>query len=782
MTTRISSQEIQCLLEYFKQCIQQEDMLQKSFERSAEGKNFFPLMIQNECFFYSQHTSIGIQKSEWLNYCHQQHSSDQQKKPLSYGYPVCIDSDGRISPIFFTEVTLREEGTTFLCTRTSEAVELNTNVLAAFGFEPEEIKKIREDIGSEKHIPQKLKRLLEILPHPASLTSQLEPWNTNTIAKPCILNTVILYFDEQSIITRALLAELQKLKTTKFSKIKKSALPIFFHYPPRKKRSNNCKDILEVFPMNPSQEQSVHNALTKPLTVITGPPGTGKSQVVLNIIANAVYQNKTVLFASKNNKAVDVVVEKLNRILPYPLIMRMGAKNHRTNAKQTLQNLLSQIPFSVDKHTLVEKISTLQDIIKQVNNHSNNHKQGIQKQIFFFSRHHKKQAKQQKTIETLGPLQNQTKYDEAEAQKQKVKLSRQILEQYWLEKINTMQPVLRYRISRYLDVSEQLDRNVKNYRLRKQLDMDQKNELEEILAGLPVWVVTNLSVKNSLPFKSGLFDLVIIDEASQCDIASALPLLLRAKQAVVIGDPKQLRHISLLKQSQEESIATACNIKHRFQKYSYSQLSLYDLAEQTVICLGEEPLLLNMHYRSHHDIIGFSNKYFYEGKLHVATNEQNLVSEPSLPQGIIWHNVQGKTMPTKSPYCPEEVTYVVDLLKQLHIAEKKQVSFGVVTLFRMQMESIIEKIKTTENLQDLNLTVGTAHRFQGDEKDVIIFSLGVSEGVRSSTLRWIETTTQLLNVGITRAKSLVIIVGDKHTCSISKGVLHDLAEYVTRQK
>ena len=65
----------------------------------------------------------------------------------------------------------------------------------------------------------------------------------------------------------------------------------------------------------------------------------------------------------------------------------------------------------------------------------------------------------------------------------------------------------------------------------------------------PCWAVTSLAARGRVPFTAGHFDLVVIDEASQCDIASALPLLFRAKRSVIIGDPQQLRHITALTRS-----------------------------------------------------------------------------------------------------------------------------------------------------------------------------------------------------------------------------------------
>ncbi len=80
---------------------------------------------------------------------------------------------------------------------------------------------------------------------------------------------------------------------------------------------------------------------------------------------------------------------------------------------------------------------------------------------------------------------------------------------------------------------------------------------------------------------------------------------------------------------------------------------------------------------------------------------------------------------------------------------------GIVTLFRAQTEMITEKLNTFQDVFETNITIGTAHRFQGDEKDIIVFSPAVSEGVKPGTLHWIQTTNQLLNVAVTQSTKFV---------------------------
>ena len=311
---------------------------------------------------------------------------------------------------------------------------------------------------------------------------------------------------------------------------------------------------------------------------------------------------------------------------------------------------------------------------------------------------------------------------------------------------------------------------------------EQESEIQELLSFLPIWVVTNLSAKNSLPLKENLFDLLIIDEASQCDIASALPLFYRAKQVVIIGDPKQLKHISLLRETDDKKIASENKVSSLYLDYAYSKNSLYDIAERNIKSNNKSPILLNQHYRSYRDIISFSNKYFYEKKLNIMTDESKLISDKVHPRGIKWIDVRGKTIQTKSPYNKEEAIEIINILKSFNKSKLNKISFGIVTLFRAQMELIVDMIKRTTELKNMDITVGTTHRFQGDEKDIIIFSPAIAQGMKTTTLNWIHTTTQLLNVAITRARSVLIIVGDKKKCNDAGGFLKSLLEHAESNK
>ena len=123
---------------------------------------------------------------------------------------------------------------------------------------------------------------------------------------------------------------------------------------------------------------------------------------------------------------------------------------------------------------------------------------------------------------------------------------------------------------------------------------------------LPCWAVTSLSARGKLPFTAGYYDQVVFDEASQCDIASALPLLYRAKSAVIIGDPQQLSHISRIQKRQDQQLLDRFDLVVEFVQWAYSSNSLFEMAR--AYAASEDIVDLRDHHRSHADIINFSNQ------------------------------------------------------------------------------------------------------------------------------------------------------------------------------
>jgi DNA polymerase III delta prime subunit len=885
MPKQMSGKTFSNLLSYYIACLEQEDIMSVTFKISSEGTAFLSTLFQTELLFHANNKQVMAKNTEGVKKFFQTSLLQQKNKTLFYGYPVVIGPEGTLSPLFFIELQYEQKDDVVALTNLSAQKRLNHYILSKNNFSAEEIMNIQQEI-EEEEFSNALASICKILNFCSTdCTSALDEKPFKRTITPKLINKAIIYYGEQTDITHNLIVELSQLKKKPVDDLASSSLLLLLagEYQPDT-TSQNDKPLLEIFSLNSVQEYAVLHSLRNSLTVITGPPGTGKSQVVLNIIANAVYQNKTVLFASKNNKAVDVVTDKFNTVLPYKLLVRMGHQAHRRNAKSELEHLIKQHIQKISPKeknlndllnvasqiqslrnqicsltTLNESLENIQDILDSLHEMlpddlpSLAHHLCLEKiDVFileedlkrFFGkpgilrklkreRYKRKQGqcfrkyyetlpsalktylqnmisnkkttmdlalqwililkKEELAINELHKIKNtlltippyiELKGQLAVVYDQYIAISRSLFQQHWVNKFAETDAKDRQHILTYFSTSERLESWKDDRNIFRQLSSHRIQTLQKILKFLPAWVVTNLSVKQSIPLKNNLFDILIIDEASQCDITSALPLFYRAKHAVIIGDPCQLKHISLLTENQDRSLATTYHIpKELFTDLSYTKHSLYDLGEQITQAHDEKPVLLNEHYRCHPDIVSFSNEYYYGRKLTIATDEKRLLQHPSFHTRILWHHVKGKTVHAKSPYNEEEAEKVVEeILRILELVSSLHASIGVVTLFRAQTEMITEKLNRFQDILQTDITIGTAHRFQGDEKDVIIFSPAVSEGVKAGTLHWIQTTNQLLNVAVTRARSLFIIVGDQDVCRQTIGPLKDLSDYVEMTK
>ncbi len=298
---------------------------------------------------------------------------------------------------------------------------------------------------------------------------------------------------------------------------------------------------------------------------------------------------------------------------------------------------------------------------------------------------------------------------------------------------------------------------------------------------IPAWCVTNLSAGSSLPLEPNLFDLLIVDEASQCDIASALPLLYRSTRAVIIGDPKQLQHITNFEGGRDEELQTAHALGIEGSEFAFSKNSLFDKFDRRRD-IGAH-ILLRDHYRSHSQIVNFSNQEWYGGTLRVSTDYGRLKAPPDGKCGIRWTDVSGTATrpPGGSVFIQSEVEKVVELLTDLLMNQGFDGTVGVVTPFRPQATIVCERIAkriSRDVRKQVELIVDTAHGFQGDERDIILFSPCVSLDLPHGAHKFLKETANLFNVAITRARSLLHVVGDRDACANS-GIPHieRFAEY-----
>lgn len=156
-----------------------------------------------------------------------------------------------------------------------------------------------------------------------------------------IYNRGVLVVTESPPYTRGLETELRQLADIPPDQYGNTALGAWVTGSQTVPAPATDPGLLEVVPLNPEQRRAVLHGLSNPLTVVTGPPGTGKSQVVISLLANAAWRGQTALLASKNNKAVDVVVERTNGLSARPLLIRLGRDEHQQQLGIYIASLLA---------------------------------------------------------------------------------------------------------------------------------------------------------------------------------------------------------------------------------------------------------------------------------------------------------------------------------------------------------------------------------------------------------------------------------------------------------
>jgi very-short-patch-repair endonuclease/GTP cyclohydrolase I len=297
------------------------------------------------------------------------------------------------------------------------------------------------------------------------------------------------------------------------------------------------------------------------------------------------------------------------------------------------------------------------------------------------------------------------------------------------------------------------------------------------LSSVPVWTTTALSPQ-SVPMEPEIFDLLVIDEASQCTLTNILPLIYRAKRLAIIGDPNQLPAIPNISMGKELSLASKHGVSKWLDLLGHNSNNIYQIGVNCLPRGRAEIISLIEHYRSHPLIIGFSNHYIYQKRLKL---KKELLNEEliSIKSGVFGRNVSGvciRGSAGKSWINHKEIKAVCELIQDLQSNDElSQLSIGVVSPFAAQVKGIKDKL----NELSLNneITVGTAHTFQGDERDIIIFSPVIARGIEKGAMNF-ANSPNLINVALTRARGALFIIGDFTYCKSNDGIIGNFMKYV----
>lgn len=552
-------------------------------------------------------------------------------------------------------------------------------------------------------------------------------------------------------------------------------------------RNQSAETLIYPFGCNESQKLAVETAFANGITIVEGPPGTGKTQTILNIIANLIVQNKTVAIVSNNNSAVFNVREKLQK---YGYGMVVASLGNSDNIQSFFDNLKTQEideTLELPQERLIEAksvVKNLDSILTQCFQYRNKLatlKTQLSDTELEFS-HIKSEQPISESLKSELDKKFYRKWSCNKALKLKDKLSgidltkklpiidklRFVL-QYGLFDMSTIH-TYREEFNVYLNhkfyelyidklqeeiasiekwlFSNNEDSNLKQFvdtskeifnallfKKYKELKSesftagDYRHRFNDFVKYYPVILSSTLSLKTCISDEY-LFDYLIIDESSQVDIIKSAVCFSCCRNVVIVGDSMQLSHI--IDPKSKEIAEQLKKIHHIAPAYDYVEQNILN----SLKCLygnNIQSVLLKEHYRCHPTIIGFCNKKYYNNNLVIMTSGDNH------PFRIIETNISGG----RGKYNQRQIDETELYIKENYSDDYNRV--GVIAPYRDHADMLKKRLPA-------GAEADTIHKYQGREKDTIIFNT-----VRNQINVFIDNPN-LINVAVSRAVKEFIVV------------------------
>ena len=281
----------------------------------------------------------------------------------------------------------------------------------------------------------------------------------------------------------------------------------------------------------------------------------------------------------------------------------------------------------------------------------------------------------------------------------------------------------------------------------------EKRLIDQIISSAQVICATLVGASDRV-LENIKFPMCIIDEAAQALMPSCWIPISRSAKVALVGDPQQLP--PTIKSDQAR--------KHRFER------TLLEYALQN----NHTASLLNIQYRMHEQIMQFSNERFYKGALQADASVKDVRLKIAANQPLQFIDTAGcgfeeQVNPSsKSRFNPDEYLIIREHMLQLIEACKKegdQADIAIISPYKEQVSYIEDQLKDDEQLRDHQIKVSTIDGYQGQEKDVVYISLVRCN--EKGDIGFLKDYRRM-NVAMTRAKRMLVLVGDSGTISSDK--------------
>ena len=284
---------------------------------------------------------------------------------------------------------------------------------------------------------------------------------------------------------------------------------------------------------------------------------------------------------------------------------------------------------------------------------------------------------------------------------------------------------------------------------------------------VPCWILPQWRISETIPAEMALFDLVVIDEASQSDVW-ALPALLRGKKVLIVGDHKQVSPTAVgVAEEKVKELVSRFLSNQPFGSEMTPDKSIYDLAR--VVFAGNS-IMLKEHFRCVPAIIEFSNREFYHGDIRpLRVPKANERLDPPLVDVFVKGGVRNGDVN------PAEAKAVVDEIKSiLQDSRLDGRSVGVVTLLGTAQAAFIHKLVSEQvspvDVVARKIAIGPAPVFQGGERDIMLVSMVIGPGDRSAASR--ADMFQRFNVALSRARDRMYLFRSVTDAQFNDGSLN----------